>query len=71
MFTNPYLTEQVARFSRQDRENAAAASRAARQARASRRQHTAPAAGPSAPRPSSVRIPRQRRWIDAVVASVR
>lgn len=68
MIINTYVTEQVARHSRQEREAAAAAGRTAR---ASRRQPTAPAAGPSAPQPSGVRIPRQRRWLDAVVTSVR
>lgn len=68
MIINTYATEQVARHTRREREGAAAAGRTAR---ASRRQPTAPAAGPNASQPSSVRIPLQRRWIDAVVASVR
>ena len=68
MIINTYVTEQVARHTRQEREAAAAAGRTAR---AFRRQPTAPATGPSAPQPSGVRIPRQRRWIDVVVASVR
>lgn len=71
MIVNTYVTEQVARHTRQEREAAASAGRLAREASASRRQPIAPAAGQSSPQPSGVRIPRQRRWIDAVVASVR
>lgn len=73
MITSTYATEQVARFARQDREAAAAASRVARQARTSRRQRSTPGAstGPQATQPGSVRIPRQRRWIDNFVPAGR
>ncbi len=68
--TSPYVIEQVARHSHQERLAAAAASRVARQARASRRQRATNPAAAATPT-ATVRVPRQRRWIDVVVSSVR
>lgn len=71
MIINTYTTEQVARFHRQEREAAAGARLLAREARSSRWQRTAPSARPVDEASSTVRIPRQRRWLEAVVTNVR
>jgi hypothetical protein len=74
MIINTYATEQVARFSRQDREVAAAASRIAREVRASRWQRSTPVTPtpvPTAPVAGTVRIPRQRGWSSVRVPSAR